>query len=153
MSRISYLKSSLYIIYFCLIGFIFGIFYWQTFIRIHCNRSIKIKSSFYDHFQYRTINTCKNDNSKLFLTIAILSSYERLLIYLPSIINTWISITTNEIEIILFLEEKSLLNEELIEKFFFQLNQNQKLKSCLFIVKLKYVENNYPPQKKKFLCY
>jgi chondroitin sulfate synthase len=59
-------------------------------------------------------------------------------------------LTTNEIEIILFLEEKSMINEESIEKIFFQLNQHQQIQACLFLVKLKYVENIYPPQKKSF---
>ncbi len=120
-------------------------------IRLHCSRSEnRLKSSFYNHFQYRTIQTCQNDRSKLFLTIAILSSFERLLISLPSILNTWALDTTHEIEIIIFLEEKSLITEESIEKIFFHLNQNLQIQACLFIVKLKYVENIYPPQKKSF---
>ncbi|CAF1581851.1 unnamed protein product, partial [Adineta steineri] len=130
-----------------------GIHYWQILIGIPCTSSlaeapIQRKSSFYDHFQYRTKKTCKNESSNLFLTIAILSSYERLLFYLPSILNTWILTTTNEIEIIIFIEENSFETEESLENLFLQLNQQ--IKSCLFIVKLKHVENTYPPQKKSF---
>jgi hypothetical protein len=65
-------------------------------------------------------------------------------------LNTWALDTTHEIEIIIFLEEKSLITEESIEKIFFHLNQNLQIQACLFIVKLKYVENIYPPQKKSF---
>jgi hypothetical protein len=65
-------------------------------------------------------------------------------------LNTWPLDTTHEIEIIIFLEEKSLTTEESIEKIFFHLNQNLQIQACLFIVKLKYVENIYPPQKKSF---
>jgi len=151
----SYLRFPLCLLCFFLIGFVFGIRYWPILVQIECPPSLIqtswIKSSsFYDHFQYRTLKTCRNINSKIFLTIAILSSYERLSIYLPAILNTWILTTTNEIEIILFIEEKSFHTEEFIEKIFLQLNQNQLIKSCLFIVKLKHVENNYPPQKKSF---
>ncbi|CAF0944767.1 unnamed protein product [Rotaria sordida] len=150
------LKFSLLFLCFSIIGYIFGIYYWQTFIRFPCPSTLipmtRIKYSFYDHFQYRTKKTCQNENSQLFLTIAIISSYERLLIYLPSIFNTWILTTTIDIEIIIFIEEKSLISEEFIENFFFELNKNlsQYIKSCLYIVKLKHVENNYPPQKKSF---
>ncbi|CAF5222120.1 unnamed protein product, partial [Rotaria magnacalcarata] len=55
---------------------------------------------------------------------------------------------TIEIEIIVFIEEKSSTTEESIQKIFLKLNQN--IKACLFIVKLKNVENSYPPQKKSF---
>ncbi|CAF2434655.1 unnamed protein product [Rotaria sp. Silwood2] len=139
-----------------MIGYVFGVYYWQTFVRFPCTpvliSTTQIKYSFYHHFQYRTTQTCQNENSQLFLTIAIISSYERLLIYLPAILNTWILTATIDIEIIVFIEEKSLMTEEAIEKIFFQLNKNtnQYIKCCLYIVKLKNVENSYPPQKKSF---
>jgi hypothetical protein len=94
------------------------------------------------------MKTCWNETSKIFLTIAVLSSYDRLVDYLPAILETWVLTTTIEIEIIIFLEEKSFNKEEFIEKIFFKLNKN--IPSCLFIVKLQHVENDYPPQKKSF---
>ena len=158
MSRISYhrLKFSLYFLYFFILGFVLGTRYWQTFVRIRCAPSLtqtttlRRKDSFYDHFEYRTIKTCQNEKSNILLTIAILSSYERLLIYLPAMVETWMLTTTIEIEIIIFIEEKSIGTEEFIQKLFFQLNKHPTIKSCLFIVKLKYVQNEYPPQKKSF---
>ncbi|CAF4796132.1 unnamed protein product [Rotaria sp. Silwood1] len=158
MSHILGHEFKFYVFFLCfsIIGYIFGVYYWQTFIRLPCTSTLipmtQIKYSFYDHFQYRTKQTCYNENSKLFLTIAIISSYERLLIYLPAILNTWILTTTNDIEIIIFIEEKSLTSEESIENIFFELNNkiNQSIKSCLFIVKLKNVQNSYPPQRKSF---
>ncbi|CAF3201638.1 unnamed protein product [Rotaria socialis] len=108
----------------------------------------RIKYSFYEHFQYRTYGTCQNESSEIFLTIAVISSYERLLIYLPSMFNTWVLRATIEIEIIVFIEEKSSTTKVTIEELFLKLNQN--IKACLFIVKLKNVENSYPPQKKSF---
>ncbi len=146
-------KHSSFIIFFFFIGFVFGLYYWQIIIRNHCSpfssNSLPIKStSFYNHFQYRTMKTCWNETSKIFLTIAVLSSYDRLVDYLPAILETWVLTTTIEIEIIIFLEEKSFNKEEFIEKIFFKLNKN--IPSCLFIVKLQHVENDYPPQKKSF---
>ncbi|CAF1483143.1 unnamed protein product [Adineta steineri] len=146
-------KHRLFLLCLFFIGFFFGFYYWQIIIRYPClyfsSKSNIIKSNtFYNHFQYRTIKTCENERSNIFLTIAILSSYERLIDYLPAILETWVLTTTNEIEIIIFIEEKSFQSEEFIEKIFLKLNQN--IKSCLFIVKLKHVENSYPPQKKSF---
>jgi chondroitin sulfate synthase len=150
-------KHSLFLICFFFLGFFLGLHYWELVIPNHClstissspEKSIIIKSNlFYNHFQYRTIETCQNETSNIFLTIIVLSSYERLVVYLPAILETWVLTATNEIEIIIFLEEKSFGTEEYIEKIFFNLNKN--IKSCLFIVKLKHVENEYPPQKKSF---
>lgn len=151
-------KFNLYILTFFLLGFILGLHYWQIIFAKDCSSIISIypeqtqvsieTSLFYNHFQYRTINTCQNETSKIFLTIAILSSHERLFKYLPSIIETWLLTTTNEIEIIIFLEEKSLFTDEFIEEIF--LNSISNIQSCFFIVKLKHVENEYPPQKKSF---
>jgi chondroitin sulfate synthase len=150
-------KHSLFVICFFFLGFFFGLYYWRLILPNHCPSIIPyfpvklniIKStSFYNHFQYRTIETCQNQTSKIILTIAVLSSYERLVDYLPAILETWILTTTNEIEIIIFLEEKTSGTEEFLQKIFFNLNKN--IKSCLFIVKLKHVENDYPPQKKSF---
>ncbi|CAF1402199.1 unnamed protein product [Rotaria sp. Silwood1] len=150
-------KYFLLIICFFFIGFFLGLHYWEFILRNDCSSSylsffpkpIIIKSMpFYNHFQYRTIHTCQNQTSNIFLTIAVLSSHERLLEYLPAIFETWLLTTTIEIEIIIFLEEKSLNIENFIEKFFFKSNQN--IQSCCFIVKLKHVENEYPPQKKSF---
>ncbi len=96
MSRTSsrYRNFSFSIICCFLLAFIFIQCYWQTFIRIQCVLSHPIqlprrKYSFYDHFPYRTIHTCRNEQSNLSLTIAVLSSFDRLSIYLPSIVNTW----------------------------------------------------------------
>ena len=149
----NYFKFSRYLFCFGIISFIFGINYWEMFVQLPCPSPVNsIKYSFYAHFQYRTEKTCRNENSTLFLTIAILSSYERLLVYLPSILDSWILTATVEIEIIIFLEEKYVKTEAFIEKVFLQLNKdtNQQIKSCLYIVKLKHVENDYPPQKKSF---
>ncbi|UJR22100.1 hypothetical protein I4U23_025166 [Adineta vaga] len=137
---------------FC-IGFFFGLSYWQLIIGQHClsilsESHIHQTSSFYSHFQYRTMQTCYNDQSKIFLTIAVLSSYERLNDYLPAILETWALTTTAEIEIIIFVEENSSGNEDYLDKLFSTLSSN--IQSCLFIVKLKHVENSYPPQKKSF---
>jgi hypothetical protein len=158
MSRISYscLKFSLYFLCFFIIGFVLGTHYWPTLVQVRCLLSViptttfQEKYSFYEHFQYRTVNTCQNESSKIFLTIAIISSHERLLIYLPSMLETWMSIATIEIEMIIFVEEESFGTEDFIQKLFFQLNKNQTIKSCLYIVKLKHVQNEYPPQKKSF---
>ena len=150
MSRISsnYLKSSFCVISFFLLGFLVGRSYWP---HIGCTTTrVHRRSSFYDHFPYRTIETCRTDRSKLFLTIAVLSSFERLAIYLPSILNTWALTSTNTIEIIIFLEEKSFHSKESPEKIFFQFNANSSIQACLFLVQLKHVENTYPPQKKSF---
>jgi hypothetical protein len=149
-------KHSLFLICFFFIGFTLGLQYWHIILPKHCSSissfsptPLKINSPlFYDHFQYQTIKTCRNETSKIFLTIAVLSSYERLIDYLPAMLETWVLTATIEIEIIIFLEEKSLYKEEYLKEIFFQLNQN--IPSCLFIVKLKHVENIYPPQKKSF---
>lgn len=151
-------KCSLYIITFFFLGFFLGSNYWQIILPDHCSSIISTFSQqslisiqstlFYNHFQYRTIRTCRNETSKIFLTIAIISSHERLVEYLPAILETWILTTTNEIEIIIFLEEKSFHTEEFLEQIFSNLNSN--IQSCIFIVKLKHVENEYPPQKKSF---
>ena len=109
-----------------------------------------VNSSFYEHFIYRTMNTCTENRSNIVLTIAVLSSFERLMIYLPSIVNTWALTTTNEIEIVLFLEEHSFQNDDDIEQIFAQLNSHQRIQACLYLVRLKHVENDYPPQKKSF---
>jgi hypothetical protein len=154
----SHLKHNVFILCFFFIGFILGLHYWQVIIQNPCPSSsysptpIKLQSSFYNHFQYRTIKTCQNETSNIFLTIAVLSSYERLFLYLPAILETWVLTATVEIEIIIFLEEKFIGTEEFIQKIFLQLNKNrnQKIQACLFIVKLKHVENDYPPQKKSF---
>ncbi|CAF5195223.1 unnamed protein product, partial [Rotaria magnacalcarata] len=105
-------------------------------------------TSFYNHFQYRTTHTCQNHTSKIFLTIAVLSSHERLNEYLPAIFETWLLTATIEIEIIIFLEEQYEGTEEFIEKLFSKSNEH--IQSCFYIVKLKHVENEYPPQKKSF---
>lgn len=150
------IKTILYLTSFFIIGCTLGTFYCKTVVNFPCAKTsieiIHVKYSFYDHFQYRNINKCRNETSKLFLTVAIISSYERLLIYLPSMLNTWMLTTTREIEIIIFIEEKSLETEELIEEFFNRFNSktNQSVKYCFFVVKLKHVENSYPPQKKSF---
>ncbi|CAF1031184.1 unnamed protein product [Rotaria sordida] len=150
----------LFILFFFFLGFFLGLHYWEFILRNDCSSSsssflsfpskpIMIKSnSFYNHFQYRTFQTCQNHTSNIFLTIAVLSSHERLIEYLPAIFETWLLTSTIEIEIIIFLEEKYLGREEFIEKLFFK--SNKYIQSCFFIVKLKYVENEYPPQKKSF---
>ncbi|CAF3303398.1 unnamed protein product [Rotaria socialis] len=104
--------------------------------------------SFYNHFQYRTTHTCQNHTSKIFLTIAVLSSHDRLYEYLPAIFETWLLTATIEIEVIIFLEEQYEGTEEFIEKLFSKSNKH--IQACFFIVKLKHVENEYPPQKKSF---
>ncbi|CAF0791721.1 unnamed protein product [Adineta ricciae] len=130
-----------------------GTHYWSAVVQFQCSsttmpRTPRLESSFYEHFQYRTMKTCRNESKQIFLTIAILSSYERLLIYLPSILNTWALLATNEVEIIIFIEEKFSIPEESIEKLFLRITPS--MQSCLFTVKLKHVENAYPPQKKSF---
>jgi hypothetical protein len=128
-------KHSLFVICFFLIGFILGLCYLQTILPNYCSSisyypkpvKVHIQSPlFYNHFQYRTIETCRNETSKIFLTIAVLSSYERLTDYLPAILETWILTTTIEIEVIIFIEEKSFYTEEYIKKQFFKLNPNKK---------------------------
>ncbi|CAF1211934.1 unnamed protein product [Adineta ricciae] len=89
-----------------------------------------------------------NDQAKLFLTIAVLSSHERLNDYLPAILETWALTTTMEIEIVIFLEETSSTNVDFLDRIFSTLNTD--ILACLYIVKLKHVENHYPPQKKSF---
>lgn len=147
----SILKHGLFVLCFFFVGFFIGINYWQIFVRIHCPPLVtpfSISSSFYNHFNYRTIRTCSNGSSKLFLTIAVLSSYERLFIYLPAIFETWALNSSNEVEIIFFLEEKFNGTEHLIRKIFTKFNK--KIQACIYLVKLKHVKNNYPPQKKSF---
>jgi len=149
------LPLNFYTIVCLFIGFVFGIYYWRLFFQVHCPRDVnehfeKMKFSFYEHFPYRTRSTCFDYQSKLVLTIGILSSFERLTIYLPSIIETWASRGTHDIEIVLFLEEKSLFEQDFLDKYFSELNQNQYLQFCFYVVQLKSVENTYPPQKKSF---
>lgn len=145
----SHQRYSLYTICLSLLCFLFGQCYWQVFVHIRCISNSN-DDLFYDHFIYRTKNTCTENRSNIFLTIAVLSSFDRLMIYLPSIVNTWALTTTTEIEIILFLEEYSFENEDIIEEIFEQLNTHQRIQACFYLVRLKYVENDYPPQKKSF---
>ncbi|CAF4294367.1 unnamed protein product [Rotaria sp. Silwood2] len=160
MSRTAFNHCNYYLLILCFfyIGFFLGLHYWAFILGNDCSPSsflsfpskplITRSFSFYNHFQYRTIQTCQNQTSKIFLTIAVLSSHERLFEYLPAIFETWLLTATIEIEIIIFLEEKYSGTEEFIEKLF--LKTNKYIQSCFFIVKLKHVENEYPPQKKSF---
>ena len=132
--------------------FFLGLNFWQFLLPNSCPSSLPIAidyRSFYEHFYYRTLTGCTNERTKIFLTIAVLSSYERLFQYLPAMFETWVLTTTIEIEIILFIEENSFDREEFFDRLFANLNQRH-LPSCLFMVKLKHVQNEYPPQRKSF---
>lgn len=147
-------KANLSLICCFFLAFFLGLNFWQFILPdtscSHSLQSIPIDyQSFYNHFYYRTLSCCTNERTNLFLIIAVLSSYERLLTYLPAMFETWILTTTIEIEIVLFLEENSFDREDFLDRLFTNLNQRN-LSSCLFMVKLKHVPNEYPPQRKSF---
>lgn len=151
-----YFKSNAQFIVFFLVGFTFGLHYWHSYAKLRCSATFSrtetstINRFFYDHFSYRTGSNCRNGTSSIFLTISILSSFERLTLYLPAILETWLLTTDREVEVILFLEENSTTSEDWIKRLFSELNRNQPTQACFYIVKLKHVENDYPPQKKSF---
>ena len=153
-----YFKSNAQFIVFVLVGFTCGLYYWHSYAKLRCSAIFSRAETsttdrlFYDHFSYRTGSACRNGTSPIFLTISILSSFERLKLYLPAILETWLLTTDREVEVILFLEENSTTREDWIKSFFSELNRNQPIQACFYIVKLKHVENDYPPQKKSFFA-
>jgi hypothetical protein len=149
-------KSQLLLVCFLLVGFTLGSFHWQSSLRWHCPRSPNgarqpwTNASFYEHFPYRTERTCPTAPSEIFLTVLVLSSCERLKVYLPSILETWARAATQDTEIVVAIEQDSCHNDEWLDELFSRLNEKQSIQSCLFLVKLKHVTNDYPPQKKSF---
>ena len=157
MSRIrrNYWKRWCLIVYCSFVGFALGVHYWPVLLPLYCASFTRTPSGrsalFYEHFAYRTVGSCHDSLSKKFLTIAILSSSERLLVYLPAILETWVSLATLEVEIVLFVEEKHRAGiDRLLRKLFSSMNR-RKILSCLFVVKLKHVHNDYPaPPERSF---
>lgn len=145
-------------LFFVFVGFVCGLSGWSSVVSLYCPPAPRLtsesSSAFYDHFDYRTTGTCRNENSKKFLTIAVLSSGERLFNYLPAILETWAMEATEDIEILIFLEENSTETDGFLEETFSRVNSNhqRRYSACLFIVRLKNVENDYPPQKKSFFA-
>ena len=149
-------KSQLLLVGFLLIGLILGSFHWRSSLRWHCVRSSngtrrpRTNASFYEHFPYRTERACSIAPSEIFLTVLVLSSCERLKIYLPSVLETWARAATQDMEIVIAIEQGSCHNDEWLDELFSRLNEKQSIQPCLFLVKLKHVTNDYPPQKKSF---
>ena len=139
-------------LFFVWLGFCLGLLFWSNFLTDHCLGTSSNSKSFYEHFQYRSIVTCRNSSADIFLTIAVLSSHERLVHYLPAMLETWISSTTKEVEVVIFVEENSTDSDQSLRKIFNQLNRRASLtmQACVYVVKLKHVANEYPPQKKSF---
>jgi hypothetical protein len=156
LTRFWFSKHKCLVLCFIFVGFVCGLNGWSSAVSLYCPPGPKLtsesSSAFYDHFDYRTIDTCRNDSSKKVLTIAVLSSGERLFNYLPAILETWAMEATADIEIVIFLEENSTESDEFLEETFSQVNSNDRRRysACLFVVRLKNVENDYPPQKKSF---
>ena len=149
-------KSRLLLVCFLLVGFVLNSFHWQSSRRWHCLRSTNdarrpwTNASFYEHFPFRTEQTCSSASSQIFLTVLVLSSCERLTVFLPSILETWARAATQDMEIVVVIEEGSCHNDAWLDELFSQLNEKQAIQSCLFVVKLRHVTNDYPPQKKSF---
>jgi len=140
-----------------LVGFVIGFYFGQQILFHYCLKQLSVdedisiyRTYFYEHFQYKTNSTCHVNRMKPFLTVAILSSFERLTVYLPAIIQTWLLTTTVDVEIIVFLEEQSQINQDYLNRYFFSLINYSNISSCFYIVQLKHVQNEYPPQKKSF---
>lgn len=135
-------------------GFSFGLLLWPDEDSTACTPAPTpiVSKTFYEHFQYRTENTCRNSKSSLFLTIGVLSSHERLLQYLPSMFDTWFLTADKQIEIILFIEENSTENEQILSRTFsfYKNRTGDHIETCIYIVKLRHVINQYPPQQKSF---
>ena len=155
LARLCFSKHKYLILCFLVVGFFCGLRLWPFVLPPYCPPANRLSSSaFYEHFEYRTIDTCRNSSSPKFLTVAVLSSDERLFNYLPAILETWAMEATQDVEIVIFLEENSTESEDFLHATFSRVNSLQRLKysACLFIVKLKDVENDYPPQRKSFFA-
>ncbi|CAF0822110.1 unnamed protein product [Didymodactylos carnosus] len=131
-------------------GYFLGIYYWQTIGQIICKNSQQ-KADFYDQFLYKS-KSCSSSTSTKFLTIGVISSYERLYTHLSAILKTWAKINDSSVEIIFFIEENPQLPvlydiNDYYTKLFLTVNEHN---SCVYVVRLRHVINQYPPQLKGF---
>ena len=138
---------------FCslIIGFLSGfLFQWFAAIDV-CLPTKSTGASFYEHFPHRTKSSCRNANEHRVLTVAVLSSHERILEYLPAMLETWMINSERSIEMIIFLEEdRAATNERFLSSTFDRLNNVSTIAACLYVVQLKHVIYEYTPQKKSF---
>ncbi|CAF0790938.1 unnamed protein product [Didymodactylos carnosus] len=119
-------------------------------LRILC-LSYNKQPNFYNQFLYKS-KSCSSSSSTKFLTIGVISSYERLHTYLPIILKTWAKINDSSIEIIFFIEENPRLPVSYdMDDYYIKLFSNvNEFNSCVYTVRLQHVIDQYPPQLKGF---